>query len=109
MTVLSMVSTFAHHGINFVPLGYKNAFSELTNVEDVHGGKPMFSHPLFHFKCLTSDRTGSPWGAGTIASSAGTRLPSKLELEVAEAQGKAFYELLTRTSFPKPPAATESS
>jgi len=108
MTVLSLLSTFSHHGMVFVPLGYKNAFSELTNVEEVHGGGFTFSHSLVNFKCLTSDRTGSPWGAGTIASSAGTRLPSKLELQVAETQGKAFYELLARTSFRQPEAATES-
>jgi len=39
---------------------------------------------------------GSPWGAGTFASSAGTRQPSKLELEIAEIQGSFFYETLSK-------------
>lgn len=46
-TVASSISTFAHHGINFVPLGYKHAGAQLTNLTEVHGG--------------------SPWGAGTFA------------------------------------------
>lgn len=46
-TVISCMSTFAHHGVIFVPLGYKNNFGQLTNLEEVHGG--------------------SPWGAGTFA------------------------------------------
>lgn len=36
---MSMISTFVHLGIVFVPLGYKHAFSQLTNVDEVHGGK----------------------------------------------------------------------
>ena len=48
-TVIASISTLAHHGINFVPLGYKPAFPILTNLEEVHGG--------------------SPWGAGTFAVS----------------------------------------
>ncbi|KAF8321242.1 1,4-benzoquinone reductase [Clavulina sp. PMI_390] len=66
------LSTLVHHGLIFVPLGYKNAFSQLSNVEEVHGG--------------------SPFGAGTIAGPSGARQPSELELEVATAQGKSFYE-----------------
>lgn len=48
-TVLTSITTLAHHGINFVPLGYKPAFGILANVEEVHGG--------------------SPWGAGSLAVS----------------------------------------
>lgn len=48
-TALASISTLAHHGINYVPLGYKPAFSILTNLKEVHGG--------------------SPWGAGTFAVS----------------------------------------
>lgn len=40
------MSTFAHHGIIYVPLGYKHAFGQLTNLNEVHGG--------------------SPWGAGML-------------------------------------------
>jgi NAD(P)H dehydrogenase (quinone) len=51
-TAYTSITTFTHHGINYVPLGYgyKNAageacFEKLSSVEEVHGG--MFkSHPL---------------------------------------------------------------
>lgn len=47
-TALAMMSTFAHHGINFVPLGYKNTIQLLGDVSEAHGG--------------------SAWGAGTLVS-----------------------------------------
>lgn len=53
-TVASTISTLTHHGINFVPLGYKNSFKELANVDEVRGG--------------------SPWGAGTFAVSISSSL-----------------------------------
>jgi multimeric flavodoxin WrbA len=37
-TSLNTLSTLVHHGIVFVPLGYKNAFPILTNIKEVHGG-----------------------------------------------------------------------
>jgi NAD(P)H dehydrogenase (quinone) len=46
-TVVSLISTLTHHGINFVPLGYKHAFGQLASFTEVRGG--------------------SPWGAGTFA------------------------------------------
>lgn len=46
-TAISSMSTFAHHGIIYVPLGYKPAFAQISNLTEVHGG--------------------SPWGAGTYA------------------------------------------
>jgi len=49
-TNIATMSTFAHHGIIYVPLGYATAFSQITNLSEVHGG--------------------SPWGAGTFAVSA---------------------------------------
>jgi NAD(P)H dehydrogenase (quinone) len=48
-TALATMSTLAHHGIIFVPLGYAQAFPQLANLSEVHGG--------------------SPWGAGTYAVS----------------------------------------
>lgn len=47
-TVVSALSTLVHHGITFVPLGYKPAFAQLTNLTEAHGG--------------------SPWGAGGFVS-----------------------------------------
>ncbi|KAG8962108.1 hypothetical protein FRC03_004591 [Tulasnella sp. 419] len=69
-----LMSTFTHHGIIFVPLGYKHAFSQLTNLQEVHGG--------------------SPWGAGSLAKGDGSRLPSPLELDVATIQGRTFYKAM---------------
>lgn len=37
-TVMNTLSTLAHHGIIYVPLGYSRTFSQLTNVDEVHGG-----------------------------------------------------------------------
>ncbi|KAH9873449.1 Minor allergen Alt a 7 [Plenodomus lingam] len=75
-TVISTMSTLVHHGFIYVPLGYKTTFAQLTNLDEVHGG--------------------SPWGAGTFAGGDGSRQPTALELGVAEAQGKAFYEAVAK-------------
>jgi NAD(P)H dehydrogenase (quinone) len=48
-TAIAAMSTFAHHGLIFVPLGYKTTFPLIANFDEVHGG--------------------SPWGAGTFAVS----------------------------------------
>ncbi|KAG8689227.1 flavodoxin-like fold protein [Ceratobasidium sp. 395] len=71
-TIVSLLSTFTHHGMLFVPLGYKPVLEQIGNVEQAHGG--------------------SPWGAGTITGLDGKRETSKLELDMAFAQGKDFYE-----------------
>ena len=55
-TAIAAMSTFAHHGIIYVPLGYAKAFVPMTNTDEVKGG--------------------SPWGAGTFAASDHSRLPS---------------------------------
>ncbi|KAI9803473.1 MAG: Minor allergen Alt a 7 [Sarcosagium campestre] len=78
-TIIAMMSTLAHHGLIYVPLGYKTVFAELTNATEVHGG--------------------SPWGAGTLAGADGARQPTPLELQIANAQGKAFYETLAQVNF----------
>lgn len=41
-TVISSLSTLAHHGMVFVPLGYKGTRDILSNVDEVRGGKPLF-------------------------------------------------------------------
>ncbi|KAF9010194.1 flavoprotein-like protein [Cyathus striatus] len=78
-TVLNTMSTFTHHGIIFVPLGYKHAFSQLNNITEVRGG--------------------SPWGAGTLSDSNNSRVPSALEHDIAHIQGKTFYETVSKVSF----------
>ncbi|EAU90770.1 NADH:quinone oxidoreductase [Coprinopsis cinerea okayama7 len=76
VTAMNTLSTFAHHGIIYVPFGYYAAFAQMTNLEEVHGG--------------------SPWGAGTLAGGDGSRQPSKLELDVAKIQGQQFAKILGR-------------
>ncbi|KAF3483865.1 Y20 protein [Arthroderma uncinatum] len=78
-TVIASMSTFVHHGMIFVPLGYKNTFPILANLSEVRGG--------------------SPWGAGTFAGADGSRQPTALELELAAAQGKGFYEAVSKVNF----------
>lgn len=76
VTVLNSLSTLAHHGIIYVPLGYKNTFPLNTSFEVVHGG--------------------SAWGAGTFAGADGSRSPNEVELEMAKIQGKTFAETVTK-------------
>ncbi|PGH07219.1 NAD(P)H:quinone oxidoreductase, type IV [Helicocarpus griseus UAMH5409] len=78
-TNIAAMSTLAHHGIIYVPLGYKTVFPALSNLSEVRGG--------------------SAWGAGTFAGADGSRRPSALELEVAEAQGKQFYGAVSKVKF----------
>lgn len=75
-TIMNSLSVLAHHGIIYVPLGYKNCFPELTNLEETHGG--------------------SPWGAGALAGADGSREPTELELKIHELQGKTFYETIQK-------------
>ena len=77
-TIQSSLSTLAHHGIIFVPLGYKSVFPLLNNMEEIHGV--------------------SPWGAGAFAGPDNLRKPSALELEIARIQGKTFAEHLARVT-----------
>ena len=78
-TAIASMSTFAHHGLVFVPLGYSTTFAEQSNLDEVHGG--------------------SPWGAGTFASSTGARQPSELEKKIANIQGQSFYKIVAK-AFP---------
>ncbi|GAD93911.1 minor allergen Alt a 7 [Paecilomyces variotii No. 5] len=74
-TALAAMSTLAHHGITYVPLGYRHAGHLLSNMSEIHGG--------------------SAWGAGTFAGPDGSRQPTELELQIAEIQGKSFYERIS--------------
>ncbi|CAP60339.1 uncharacterized protein PODANS_1_6390 [Podospora anserina S mat+] len=75
-TALAAMSTFAHHGIIYVPLGYAKAFGILTNLDAVRGG--------------------SAWGAGTFAGGDGSRQPSDVEKELATIQGEEFYKTVAK-------------
>lgn len=71
---LSMVTFFTHHGMIYVPLGYKDP--KVFSFDEVHGG--------------------SPYGAGTIAGSDGSRQPSTLEKDVARTQGLHFAAIVNK-------------
>ncbi|MCJ1301908.1 Minor allergen Alt a 7 [Hypocenomyce scalaris] len=78
-TAIAAMSTMAHHGMIYVPLGYKTAFPILADLSEARGG--------------------SPWGAGTFSGGDGSRQPSAKELELAQVQGKVFYEAVSKVSF----------
>ena len=44
MTIFNSLTVLAHHGINFVPLGYKHAYPQLTNLDEVHGGASLSNY-----------------------------------------------------------------
>ncbi|KAJ9106475.1 flavodoxin-like fold protein [Naganishia cerealis] len=73
-TVISTLSTLVHHGMVYVPLGYRSPL--MASMDEIHGG--------------------SPWGAGTFAGSDGSRKVTDLELEVAKIQGLSFFETIKK-------------
>jgi NAD(P)H dehydrogenase (quinone) len=75
-TAINALSTLAHHGIIYVPLGYAKAFGILTDLSEARGG--------------------SPWGAGTFAASDGSRQPSENERTLATIQGEEFYKTVAK-------------
>jgi NAD(P)H dehydrogenase (quinone) len=67
-TALTSTPISAHHGMMYVPLGYRTPL--LASNDHVHGG--------------------SDWGTGTITNGEGSRQPSELGLEIAKVQGESF-------------------
>ena len=63
-TCLATMSTLAHHGIIYVPLGYKTVFGTLADLSEVRGG--------------------SPWGAGTFAVSPSSCLPPLFSSDIQD-------------------------
>jgi NAD(P)H dehydrogenase (quinone) len=96
-TCIAAMSTLAHHGIIYVPLGYKHATQHLMNVEEVRGGGPFGAGT---FAVRTPTKSSNPSFLLICSQGpAGARQPSPAELEVATIQGKAFYETLKRVNF----------
>jgi len=75
VTALNTLSTFAHHGFIYVPLGFART-PHLQDNSEIIGG--------------------SPWGSGTIVGGDGSRQPSVKELEIAEIQGCEFAKVLLK-------------
>lgn len=76
MTAVSLLSTFAHHGMIYVPLGFAKALAQLGVTSEAHGG--------------------SAWGAGCFAGADGSRQPSELELKLATIQGEEFTKVVVQ-------------
>jgi NAD(P)H dehydrogenase (quinone) len=83
----AFTSTAAQHGGQEVTL-----FSIITNL--LHFGMTIVGLPYSHQGQMTLDEIvgGSPYGATTVAGSAGQRQPSALELEGARHQGQLIAE-----------------
>jgi NAD(P)H dehydrogenase (quinone) len=74
MTITSVWTTLAHHGMVIVPIGY--ATPELFDVSQVGGG--------------------TPYGASTIAGGDGSRQPDERELAITRFQGKYVAEVAVK-------------
>jgi NAD(P)H dehydrogenase (quinone) len=73
-THLSLLPTFAHHGLVYVPIGY--ARPEVASLEEAHGN--------------------TPYGAGTVAGPTGQLQPKASELAVARYQGETTAKLAVK-------------
>ena len=73
-TAMTFMPNLVHHGMIFVPIGY------------THENLSVADEPV----------AGSPWGAGTTTTPAGSRQPSEKELAVAEWQGEHFAKTVAR-------------
>ncbi|KAJ1654089.1 hypothetical protein IWQ61_005917 [Dispira simplex] len=71
-TIMNLFTFLAHHGIAFVPLGYRSSYQFDTS--QVVGG--------------------SSYGAGTIFHRDGSRAPRREEHEIAVAQGYFFAQVI---------------
>ncbi|RUP48886.1 hypothetical protein BC936DRAFT_143746 [Jimgerdemannia flammicorona] len=74
-TALTFLTTLAHHGIIYVPLGYFNV-PHLTDMTEIVGG--------------------SAYGAGTLSGGDGSRKVSAKELEIARHQGQEFAKTVAQ-------------
>ena len=73
-TITSFHTTLLHHGMIIVGVPY--SCQELTNMNEITGG--------------------SPYGAGTLAGSDGSRQPSANELAIARFQGRHVAEITAK-------------
>ena len=73
-TIVSVHWTLLHHGMIIVGVPYTE--QELANMKEITGG--------------------SPYGAGTLASTDGSRTPTDNELRIVRAQGRRVAEIAKR-------------
>lgn len=77
-TALASLSSWVHQGMIYVSLGGQESATLLRDLTEVRGG--------------------SAWGAGTFAGD-GSRMPTTKELNLAQAQGRMFWSILSKVSF----------
>jgi hypothetical protein len=56
VTITNTLSTFVHHGLIYVPLGYKYTFPQLSNLTEIHGGKHISLNDMMARIVLISHR-----------------------------------------------------
>lgn len=76
LTQMNLLSLFIYHGMPYVPLGSHAIIIEATKPDAENFG-------------------GTAWGCGTYTSADGTRVVSQIETNIATAQAKAFYKIVT--------------
>ena len=74
MTITSVWTTLAHHGMTIVPIGY--GAPELFDISKVSGG--------------------TPYGASTLAGGDGSRQPDERELSIARFQGEHVAKIAAK-------------
>ncbi|WP_339842658.1 NAD(P)H:quinone oxidoreductase [uncultured Halopseudomonas sp.] len=74
MTITSVWTTLAHHGMTIVPIGY--GAQELFDISTVSGG--------------------TPYGASTLAGGDGSRQPDERELNIARFQGEHVAKITAK-------------
>ena len=74
MTITSVWTTLAHHGMTIVPIGY--GAPELFDISKVSGG--------------------TPYGASTLAGGDGSRQPDERELSIARFQGEPVAKITAK-------------
>lgn len=89
-TILSAISVLVHHGMIFVPLGYRNATASLKKSASSDDGSGTGNGEGYNVLA------GSPWGSGVYAGPNGLRAPSSIELKTARIQGRTFAEVIRK-------------
>lgn len=91
-TALAMMSTLTHHGLVYVPLGYKPALALLGDMSEYTVAVRGELAPLPWVRpLLIADVVDSP-----LRGADGSRWPTENELAIARAQDKSFYEVVSK-------------
>jgi len=86
-TAFTTLPFFAHMGMIYVTIGGKHKGLFLINLKIRMKKFLNISDFLEGLGDISQVHGGSAWGAGTITGADGLRLPSELELEIAQFQG----------------------